>query len=97
MPVYSVVLEGRSIFIPSISGNENRKITGFYAARKIVAPSEELAVQSAKGLIFEQWEEDGFKSANGGRDPVLELDSICKMNFFQRLYYKVPSRGYTFY
>lgn len=97
VPAYSDVLVGTDILIPSISEYTNEDIIGFYAERKVVAPDKVSAVQSAKFLVLQQWKDDGFKAANGNRDPALELDSIGKISLFRRIFNKVPNRGYTFF
>lgn len=93
MVAFVVTLEGTNIAIES----DGEPITGFYAARLVMATSEDCAVEEAMRIIGDEWEITGHKDANSSATLRLKLDSIRRLNLIDRLFSKTPSQGFTFY
>jgi hypothetical protein len=93
MAISVVIVAGTGIKIPA----EPDPIVGFVAARRVYAPNEAAAAESAKAMILKEWNLDKYRQANIGDNPTLEIEEVRRLNFFRRFSSAAPTAGYTFY
>ncbi len=93
MPFFRVILHGSGIKF-QIEG-ESRPIVGFYCTRQIKAPTVDDAVLKAKEMVLHEWSTPEYTAANKGTLPILDVDSVEKVDLFSSLTFK--NSGHTFY
>jgi hypothetical protein len=93
MPTYVVVVEGSGFRLPSAP----EPIVGFMASRRVRAINEQSAIDEAKRLIIDEWHSSGYEAENIGDLPSLTVDSVWSQGLLQRVFSRVPKKGYTFF
>ncbi len=93
MPTFVVVVEGTGIKVPSVP----EPIIGFMTTRRVTAADEDSAIAKAKRLILDDWRSSEYGGANIGNTPSLKIDSIRSQGLLERMFSRVPTKGYTFY
>lgn len=87
------MLHGTGIRVPSQDSEQD--MIGFYTTRLVRAPTEEIAVQKACGVVKTQWTTGSYAHSNKGPLPELSLEWVRRTSLLDLFFFKAT--GYTFY
>ena len=93
MATYSVIVAGTGIKVPSAPD----PIIGFVTTRRVRAVNEDMAAKAAKELLLQEWQTSEYKTTNIGSEPMLEIEEVRKLNLFEKIFSRAPTKGYSFY
>ena len=92
MPYFRVLMHGQSI---SFALENEEPAIGFYATRTVRAQCAEEASRKAKDAVVGLWATAEYSARNNGGTPVISIDSVERIGFFQML--RTPDKGHVFY
>lgn len=95
MTVFAVMFEGRGIRVPT--DGEAEPIIGFFTTRVVRAKSPDSAIEIAKALILQEWETGKYEQTNTGSLPELSVEMVSRPSWYQMLFRRIPTKGYSFY
>ena len=93
MPYYQVILTGENFHLRR---DEREELMGFATTRWVKALSEDEAELKAVALVKEDEFLASSKAKNGDIQPMIYLDCIMAVSWFQ-YWRRSPGKGFTFF